>query len=63
MLRHMSSYTTAIVTGSTLLRISSNTTAVAVILVVFLYFQMNIGNLYDRPTLNFINLKIEIISI
>ena len=53
-------------TGSalTLLRISRTTTAVVVTLIVFLLIVFilpnNIGNLYDRPTLNFIYLKIEI---
>jgi len=66
MLCHMSSYTTSSNTGSALIllrNISSNTIAVAVTLVVFLYFQMILETCMIDQHLNFINLKIEIISI
>ena len=48
-------YCSSNTTGSalTLLRISNNTIVGAVTLVVFLYFQMDIGNLYDRSTFKF----------
>jgi len=52
-------------TGSalTLLRISSNIAAVAVTLIVFLYFQIMLETCMIDQHLNFINLKIKIISI
>jgi len=64
----MSSYTTVsnitqhwAISSALTLRISNNTTVVAVTLVVFLYFQMILDTCIDQH-LNFINLNIEIVS-